>query len=58
VRNDEELRGWIRDGGIPRLESNPVARWFLRRQAIRMPLFRTRLAPRDLDALVAYIRSL
>ncbi|MEK7474166.1 MAG: c-type cytochrome [Candidatus Coatesbacteria bacterium] len=58
VRNDEELRGWIRDGSIPRLESNPAARWFLHRQAIRMPLFRTRLAPRDLDALVAYIRSL
>lgn len=58
VRTDDELRGWINDGTIPRLDHNPVARWFLGRQTIRMPAFRTVLARGDLESLAAYIRSL
>jgi len=58
VRNDDELRSWIRDGGIPRFESNPLVRWVINRQAIHMPAYGDRIPPRDLEALIAYIRAL
>jgi mono/diheme cytochrome c family protein len=56
VRDDDELRGWILDGGIGRLEDNAIARFFTNRQKIQMPAYRDALAEGDLDALVAYIR--
>ena len=43
VRNDEELRGWIADGGIPRLRNDPLASYFLERQRIQMPAFKDHL---------------
>ncbi|MEK7766210.1 MAG: c-type cytochrome [bacterium] len=55
VRDDAELRAWILDGKIPRLEGNPLARFFTRRQRIAMPAYRRILAPGELDALVAYV---
>ncbi len=58
VRNDDELRAWILDGGIPRLERNPVARWFIDRQVIRMPAYRTLVRKAELDAIIAYVRWL
>jgi len=56
VRSDDELRGWIADGGIARLRDDPLASFFLDRQRIQMPAYRDHLAPADVDALVAYVR--
>lgn len=58
VRGDEELHGWIADGGIPRLRNDPLASYFIERQRIQMPRFRDRLQPTEVDALVAYVRWL
>ena len=56
VRNEEELRSWIRDGRIPRFESNPLARFFSPRQIIQMPAYRDALTDAELDDVVAYIQ--
>ena len=56
VRDDEELRQWIREGAIERIAEHPVGRFFFRRQAIRMPAYGRFLQQPDIDALVAYVR--
>src|SRR5215470_780542 len=58
VHNDDELRGWIVDGGIPRLRDNPLASHVIEHQRIQMPAFKEHLQPDDVDALVAYVRWL
>jgi len=58
VRNDDELRAWIGDGGIPRLREDSLASYFTTRQRIQMPAYRDHLQPADVDALVAYVRWL
>jgi mono/diheme cytochrome c family protein len=58
VQSDEELHGWIRDGTIPRLRDDPLARYFLERQRIRMPAYGRHLEDRDIEALTAYVRWL
>ena len=55
VANARELREWIVDGRPQRLQANPVARFFLDRQAIRMPAFRDQVNDEDLQAIEAYI---
>ena len=56
VRDDEELRRWITEGEIPRIAQHPIGKWFLRRQAIKMPALGNTLAPADVEALMAYVR--
>lgn len=58
VQDDRELRQWILEGRIDRFEAHPIARYFTRRQLIRMPAYGPLLKDGELDALVAYIRSL
>jgi mono/diheme cytochrome c family protein len=58
VANDAELSEWILEGRPRRLQANPVARFFLDRQAIRMPAFRNRMSDDDLRAIEGYIASL
>lgn len=58
VRNEDELRHWILDGNIERFESNPLARYFTRRQVIQMPAYRSVLSDAEIDAVVAYIHWL
>jgi len=58
VRNDDELRGWIVDGGIPRLRNDQLASYFIERQRIQMPAFKEHLKDTDVDALIAYVRWL
>lgn len=58
VANDDELREWILDGRPRRLQANPIARFFLDRQTIRMPAFRGQLTDAELRALESYIRWL
>jgi mono/diheme cytochrome c family protein len=58
ARDDAEIREWVRDGAPRRLRSHPVASFFLRRQAIRMPAYGDRVSDAELDAIVGYIRWL
>ena len=55
VEDEAELREWILGGRPQRLQANPLARFFLDRQAIRMPAFRGRITEEELRALEAYI---
>jgi mono/diheme cytochrome c family protein len=55
VANEGELREWILIGRPQRLQKNPLARFFLDRQVIRMPAFRGHLTGEELQALEAYI---
>lgn len=56
--DDAEIREWIVHGSPQRLQANPVARFFLRRQAVQMPAYGGRLDEAELASLVAYIRWL
>ena len=56
VRSDDELRGWIRDGQIPRLRDNAVARHFIESQRVSMPAYRDFINDKQLEALVRYAR--
>lgn len=58
VRSDAELKEWILEGKIQRLESNPLARFFTGRQIIQMPAYRRHLQEGDLEALQAYVEWL
>jgi mono/diheme cytochrome c family protein len=55
VRDDGELRQWVRKGAADRLRANPAARHFLDGEAIQMPAFGDNLKPDELEALVAYV---
>jgi mono/diheme cytochrome c family protein len=55
VANDGELREWILGGRPQRLQANALARFFLDRQAVRMPAFRGQITEEELRALEAYI---
>ena len=55
VVDEADLREWILDGRPQWLQANPLARFFLDRQAIRMPAFRGRITEQELRALEAYI---
>ncbi len=58
ARDEGEIREWIRDGSPRRLRDNPLAAFFLRRQAIRMPAFGNRVSDEDLERIIEYIRWL
>lgn len=58
AENEAEIREWIVDGSPRRLRDHPVARFFMRRQAVRMPAYHGRVSEADLEAIVAYIRWL
>ncbi len=58
VKNDEELRSWILDGGVERLERNPFIRRFMQRQVLQMPAYREHLSEDELEAIIAYIHWL
>lgn len=55
VKNEDELRAWILDGGIARLTENRAARFFTRRQVIRMPAYRGVMADSTLADIERYI---
>ena len=58
VRDEREFREWVEDGISKRFESNPAARFFLKRARLHMPAFERHLSARDLPALWAYVRWL
>jgi mono/diheme cytochrome c family protein len=55
VADEGELKEWILAGRPQRLQANRLARFFLDRQAIRMPAFRGQITEEELRALQAYI---
>jgi mono/diheme cytochrome c family protein len=55
VRDEEELRQWVRNGASDRFLANPVARRILETQAIAMPAYRDHVSDEDLRAIAAYI---
>lgn len=55
VRDDDELRAWIRDGTLPRLREHPIARYFIEGQRVYMPAYKDFIGDADLDALVRYV---
>lgn len=55
VRDEDELREWILEGGIDRLQRNPVSRYFTGRQIIQMPAYREHIDPGELEDIIAYI---
>ena len=58
ARDDGEIHEWIRDGSPKRLRDNPVAAFFMRRQAIRMPAYGDRVGEAEIRQLTGYIRWL
>ena len=58
VRTEDELRQWILEGGTARLTNDRLARFFINRQRMQMPAYRTALTPEDAGAVGAYIRFL
>jgi mono/diheme cytochrome c family protein len=58
VKNDDELRAWILDGNIQRFNDNRIARYFMRRQVVRMPAYRGVIADSTLADVEGYIRWL
>jgi mono/diheme cytochrome c family protein len=55
ARDEGEIREWVRDGSPRRLRDNPVAMFFLRRQAIRMPAYGDRVSDDEVRQITAYI---
>jgi len=55
ARDEGEIREWVRDGSPKRLRENPVAAFFMGRQAIRMPAYGDRVTEEELERIVAYI---
>lgn len=56
VRDDGELREWIENGKLSRLEDNAVASYFTRGQIIQMPPYKNRLTEAQIEAVMAYVR--
>jgi mono/diheme cytochrome c family protein len=54
--NEQEIREWILDGATKRFLANPLARFFLERQPIKMPAYRGHIGDAEVDRLVDYIR--
>ena len=58
VRDRDEFEAWVENGVSRRHDRNPFARFFLRRAVLRMPAYRDRLEPGDMDALWSYVQWL
>jgi mono/diheme cytochrome c family protein len=58
VRDDGEIRDWVKDGGPRRLRDNPAAAFFMRRQLVRMPAFGAKVTDDEIRAITEYIRWL
>lgn len=56
VKNDDELREWIRKGKLSRLEKNPFARFFTERQKIKMPAYEFLLSKEEEKQVIEYVK--
>jgi hypothetical protein len=57
VRDEAEFREWIVDGTSSRLESNPLTRFFLRRQRISMPAYGEMVSDEEIASMWHWIRE-
>ena len=55
VENREEFFEWVRTGRSRRLESNPLVRFFWRRQAVSMPAYDESLTESEIQSLWAWV---
>ncbi len=55
VQDETEFREWVVDGTSSRLERNPLARFFLRRQRIAMPAYGESVSDEEIAAIRAWI---
>ena len=55
VKNKKERRQWILEGNIDRFRSNPLARFFVNRQIIKMPVYGDLIDEKKYESLVTYI---
>lgn len=58
VKDDDELRSWIVNGGVARLTDDPLASFFLERQRVQMPAYGGFLDDQQVDSLMAYVKWL
>jgi mono/diheme cytochrome c family protein len=58
VGSPRELHQWILEGGIERFTRRRLATFFINRQRLQMPAYRSAMTPEDADAVGAYIRFL
>jgi mono/diheme cytochrome c family protein len=56
VKDDAELREWIRDGSPLRLREHRIASHFLRKQGVKMPAYHDAVKDEELAAIGAYIQ--
>ena len=56
VRDDAELKSWILDGKIDRLERNRAATFFTRRQQLKMPSYRGVAPDSTLATVMNYVK--
>jgi mono/diheme cytochrome c family protein len=56
VRDESELKAWILDGRIERLERNRPASFFTRRQTLRMPAYRGVASDSTLATVMKYLK--
>ncbi len=56
VRDDGELREWIAEGHLDRIEDHPIGGIYFKRQRTQMPPYGQWLPAEDIDALVAYVK--
>lgn len=57
VRDDGELREWIREGIAARFRKFPAS-FFTQRQAVKMPEYKNVFAEQELEAVIAYLKWL
>jgi mono/diheme cytochrome c family protein len=57
VKDEAEFREWVLEGTSRRLERNPVARFFWRRQKVQMPAYRGHLSDEDVGRLWDWVVS-
>ncbi len=58
VKNEKELMEWIEKGKMKRFERNPLARFFTRRQVIKMPAYEKVLSDEKIELVVDYLHWL
>ncbi|HYC22795.1 MAG TPA: c-type cytochrome [Candidatus Bathyarchaeia archaeon] len=56
VRDDDELREWIREGSLRRIDQHWIGGIFAKRQLIKMPAYKRFLSDAEIETLVAYLR--
>lgn len=57
VRDEDEFREWVIEGTSSRLETNPLVRFFWRRQRLSMPAYRGEVGDEEIEAIWKWVES-